>query len=64
MSVTRTTYDAMARAETTAVDDAYAACRKALQARGLKVANDDRAERLVEAIAVYVRESQRLTPYR
>jgi hypothetical protein len=40
------------------VDAAYKRARAVLAAAGLQPANDDRAETLVEAIAVYVLESR------
>lgn len=43
-----------------AIDVAFQAARKALEANGVKeLANDDRAEELIAAIAYYVRRSSR-----
>lgn len=40
------------------IDKAFDACYAVLKARGIPIANDDRAENLVAAIAKYVVESQ------
>ena len=41
-----------------AIDGAFEAVIQSLSERGLRYANDDRAEKLVEAIAVFVAESK------
>lgn len=43
-----------------AVDEAFDAVTDVLKGYKFKCANDDRAERLVEAIAVFLKESNRV----
>ena len=42
---------------TEAVDDAYLAARRALESYGFGCANDDRAERLIAALQIYLEGS-------
>ena len=39
------------------VDAAYKAARKVIEATGMNVANDDRAEALIAAIEIYIEDS-------
>lgn len=52
-------YAKMSDGQKEVVDEAFEAAYNVLQAKGFPVANDDRAERLVEAVAVYVTESRK-----
>jgi hypothetical protein len=45
-----------------AVDDAYSAARKSLEANGMDCASDDRAEALVAAILIYLEDSAVMLP--
>jgi hypothetical protein len=50
-------YETLKEDEANAVDQAWYQVARAFEEWGLKAATDDRAERLVEAIAVYLKES-------
>lgn len=49
-------YEHMTESDRDSVDSAFAAAQASLKQDGLAVRGDDRAERLVEAIARYVQE--------
>jgi hypothetical protein len=50
-------YDTLSEQQRKAVDAAYNAAAIVLKAAGFNTAGDDRAERLVEALATYLVES-------
>ncbi|MDT8900618.1 hypothetical protein [Anaeroselena agilis] len=52
-------YATMTGREQAAVDEAFRAAARTLRAHGLPATGDDRAEILVEAIAVYAEESKK-----
>ena len=51
-------YETMSEAERDIVDECFQGIFDHLSAYGYPVANDDRAERLVEAISTYIVESE------